>query len=79
MTQEQNLFIIYFKYYNQFEIDNRLFTNYLVAQKEAFRLGKLFDKDGEATILFSTPKRHLVFSSPIVQIYILELSTYPRL
>jgi hypothetical protein len=74
-----NSFIIYFKYKDQFEIDNRLFTNYLIAEKEAIRLGKLFDINGEASIIFSSPKRHIVFSSPIVQVYILELSSYPKL
>jgi hypothetical protein len=74
-----NSFIIYFKYKDQFEIDNRLFTNYLIAEKEAIRLGKLFDINGEASIIFSSPKRHIVFSSPIVQVYILELFSYPKL
>lgn len=78
MTQN---YIIYFNYKEQFEIDNRLFTNHLIAQKEAIRLGKLFDNSGEgnAILKFSNNCRHTVFSSPTIQVYVLQLSLYPKM
>jgi hypothetical protein len=79
MDKNTQFYVIYFQYKEQFEIDNRLFTDYLLVQKEAIRLGKLFDNSGEIVLSLTSPKRHLVFSSPTVCIYVLELTLYPKL
>lgn len=75
----QSKYIIYFKFKENFEIDNRLFNDYILAQKEAIRLGKAFDCNGEIQLrLSNNTSRHLIFSSHLINVYIMELNSYPN-
>jgi len=67
-----NHYIFYFDYKSKTIVDNTVYDIETVVKK-ALQMGRAFDPDGRTLVLSDPNPRSLVYTSSIIDVYILKL------